>query len=287
MRWLVAGARGMLGQDVVEILTASGHDVLAADRDEADITDPQAVDVVVAGQDVVLNCAAYTAVDAAEEQESVAFAVNALGPANLARAAARHGARMVQISTDYVFDGLATAPYAETAPLRPAGAYGRTKASGEWAVRAECPDALVVRTAYLYGAGGACFPATIARLLRERDTIDVVDDQVGQPTWTVDLARFVLALVEAGAPAGAYHGTSAGRASWWQFAREVATSIGADPERVRATTSETFVRPAPRPSYSVLGHAANERSGVPTIGDWQLRWRRAAPAVLAAPSARA
>lgn len=280
MRWLVSGANGMLGQDLVPLLRERGHEVAAVDRGDLDITDPAAVAGAASGFDVVVNVAAYTAVDAAEEHEDAAFAVNAVGPQLLARAAREAGARIVQISTDYVFDGAATSPYAETAPLAPRSAYGRTKGAGEWAVRAENPDHLVVRTAWLYGAHGACFPKTIARVAAERGGLDVVDDQVGQPTWTVDLADLVERLVAAGAPAGTYHGTSGGQVSWHGFARAVVAAAGLDPEIVRPTTSEAFVRPAPRPAYSVLGHTALEAAGVAPIGDWADRWSLAAPGVL-------
>ena len=280
MRWLVTGAAGMLGTDLVAVLRGRGHDIVGIDRDSVDITDPEACVGLADHFDVVVNCAAFTAVDAAESDEPAAFAVNAVGAANLARAAHRSGARMVQISTDYVFDGTAVAPYAETAPLVPRSAYGRTKAAGEWAVRAECPDHLVVRTAWLYGAHGPCFPSTILRVLREGGGADVVVDQVGQPTWTVDLADLVERLVRAGAPAGTYHGTSSGQTSWHGFAQAAVVAAGLDPALVRETTSEGFVRPAPRPAYSVLGHAALQAVGVDPIGDWAARWRAAAPEVL-------
>jgi len=280
VRWLVTGAAGMLGTDLVAVLRGRGHDVVGIDRDSVDITDPEACVGLADHFDVVVNCAAFTAVDAAESDEPAAFAVNAVGAANLARAAHRSGARMVQISTDYVFDGTAVAPYAETAPLVPRSAYGRTKAAGEWAVRAECPDHLVVRTAWLYGANGSCFPSTILRVVRERGGADVLVDQVGQPTWTVDLADLVERLVRAGAPAGTYHGTSSGQTSWHGFARAAVAAAGLDPALVRETTSESFVRPAPRPAYSVLGHAALQAVGVDPIGDWAARWRAAAPEVL-------
>jgi len=187
----------------------------------------------------------------------------------------------VHISTDYVFDGSAQAPYEQDAPIDPRSAYGRTKAAGEWAVRAECPDHLIVRTAWLYGAHGPCFPKTIARVARERGGLDVVDDQLGQPTWTYDLADLVHRLVVARVPAGTYHGTSSGSTSWHLFAQAVVGAAGLDPEIVRPTTSEAFVRPAPRPAYSVLGHASLEEVGVAPIGAWDARWTAAAGSVLA------
>ena len=280
MRWLVVGSAGMLGRDLMALLGERGHEVVGVDRDEVDITDAASTAGCAEDFDVVANVAAYTAVDRAESDEAAAFAVNAVGPANLARAAAAAGARIVQISTDYVFDGLDERPYAEDAPIAPRSAYGRTKAAGEWAVRAEAPDHLVVRTAWLYGAHGACFPRTIARVAAEKGSVEVITDQVGQPTWTVDLADLVERLVSAKAPSGTYHGTASGRASWFEFAQAAVAAAGLDPQVVRRTTSADFVRPAPRPAFSVLGHDGLTRAGVTPIGAWDDAWRRAAADVL-------
>jgi dTDP-4-dehydrorhamnose reductase len=202
-------------------------------------------------------------------------------PGNLAAAASSAGARLVQVSTDYVFAGDATEPYSEDAPTDPRSAYGRTKEAGEHAVRTALPNAhLVVRTAWLYGAHGACFPKTIARLARERGGVAVVDDQIGQPTWTRDVADLVLRLVDAEAPTGTYHATSSGETSWFGFARQVVAAAGLDPVIVTPTDTGSFPRPAPRPAYSVLGHAALHGIGVTPIGRWDARWRRASAEVL-------
>ncbi|MFF2451818.1 dTDP-4-dehydrorhamnose reductase [Isoptericola sp. NPDC058082] len=279
-RWLVVGATGMLGTDLLARLGDAGADVVGLRRADLDVTDADAVLAAARGFDVVVNAAAWTAVDDAEAHEAEAFRVNATGAANLARAAHAAGARLVQVSTDYVFDGAATAPYDEDAPLAPVSAYGRTKAAGEWAVRAEAPDHLIVRTAWLYGAHGGCFPRTMARLGAERDRLAVVDDQVGQPTWTRDLTDLIARLVEAGVPAGTYHGTASGRTSWFGFARRVLASASLDTP-LEPTTSDAFVRPAPRPAFSVLGHDALRAAGVEPIGDWAERWDAAAAEVLA------
>lgn len=281
MRWLVVGAAGMLGQDLVPLLRSRGHEVHGVDRAEVDITDPAQTAGLANGYDVLVNVAAYTAVDRAETDEATAFAVNAVGPANLARAATAARARLVQISTDYVFAGDADQPYSEDAPIAPRSAYGRTKAAGEWAVRAEAPDHLIVRTAWLYGAQGQCFPKTIARVAAEKGTLDVVDDQVGQPTWTADLADLVERLIASDAPVGTYHGTSAGHTSWYGFARAVVEAAGMDPDMVRPTASGATLRLAPRPAYSVLGHAAIEAAKAAPLGHWEDRWAFAATAVLA------
>jgi dTDP-4-dehydrorhamnose reductase len=270
----------MLGTDLVRMLRDGGEPVDGVDRDAVDITDPRSTAGLADGFDVVVNCAAYTAVDAAEVAEAQAFAVNAVGAANVARASRASDARLVHISTDYVFDGVAQSPYAEDAPIAPRSAYGRTKAAGEWAVRAECPDRLLVRTAWLYGAHGPSFPSTIVGRVRERGGADVVGDQVGQPTWTVDLADLLTRLIAAGAPAGTYHGTSSGRASWFEFAQAAVRSAGLDPTAVRSVSSADFVRQAPRPAFSVLAHNTLESAGVAPIGDWADRWAVAAPLVL-------
>ncbi|MFB8229031.1 dTDP-4-dehydrorhamnose reductase [Cellulosimicrobium sp. NPDC055967] len=281
MHWLVTGGTGMLGSDLAGRLTERGERVWAPSSRELDVLDARVVADAVAEVDVVVNCAAWTDVDGAEQHEADAFAVNALGADVLARACARRGRRLVHVSTDYVFAGTADTPYRVDDAPSPVSAYGRSKLAGEWAVRAASPENLVVRTAWLYGARGACFPRTIARLLRERGGVDVVADQVGQPTWTRDVAETVDRLVVTGAPGGVYHATASGECSWFEFARAVAVAAGHDPEGVRPTTSEAFVRPAPRPAYSVLDHAPLAAAGVPVIDHWQERWRTAAAEVLA------
>jgi dTDP-4-dehydrorhamnose reductase len=272
-RWLVVGAGGMLGTDLVADLRAAGHEVTTAGRSEGldaalDVRSADACSTVVPGHDVVVNCAAWTAVDDAEAHESQAFWLNAVGAANVARACANAGARLVHVSTDYVFDGTATEPYPEDAPLAPRSAYGRTKAAGEWAVRAEAPDALVVRTAWLYGAHGPSFVRTMLTLAERHETLTVVDDQRGQPTWTVDLAAAIRRLVEAGAPAGVWHGTSGGEGTWFGFTRRIFALAGLDPERVTPTTSEAYPRPAARPAFSVLGKQRWTEAGLEPIRDW-------------------
>ncbi|GGB83774.1 dTDP-4-dehydrorhamnose reductase [Knoellia flava TL1] len=279
-RWLVTGAGGMLAADLLPRLTSAGHEVTALRRAALDVTEPAACAEAVEGHDVVANLAAWTAVDEAETAEAGAFAVNAVGAANLASACARSGARMVHVSTDYVFSGDATTPYAVDAPIAPRSAYGRTKAAGEWAVLSHCPTALVVRTAWLYGASGPNFATTMARLASERETLSVVDDQRGQPTWTVDLADALVRLIDSDAPGGVWHGTSSGETTWFGFARAIFEELGLDPERVTPTTTHALPRPAPRPAYSVLGHQRWSEVGLEPLPDWRDALRRAAPSVL-------
>lgn len=285
--WLITGATGMLGQDVVARLRRDGEKVVGLARDGLDITDAWAVhDAVDAHRPrIVVNCAAWTAVDDAEAREADALRVNGDGPGHLAEACAKTGARLVQVSTDYVFAGDAAGPYREDAPTAPRSAYGRTKQAGERAVSAALPDAgYVVRTAWLYGAGGRNFVSTMIELESARDTVDVVDDQYGQPTWTVDLADRLVRLGQAAlagtAPAGIYHGTSGGETTWFGLAQEIFRLLGADPGRVRPTTSTAFARPAPRPSYSVLGHDRWRRAGIEPIRPWREALEAAFPALL-------
>jgi dTDP-4-dehydrorhamnose reductase len=267
-RYLITGAGGMLGTDLQKAL--AGREVTALTRSDLDVTNLDAVPAAVAGHDVVINASAYTKVDDAETHEAEAHAVNATGAQNLAIAASEAGARLVQISTDYVFDGSADSPYDEKTPLHPISAYGRTKADGErLAVEANPDGTYIVRTAWLYGANGGNFARTMLRLAETHDTVSVITDQLGQPTWTADLAAQVVALLDAEAAPGVYHGTNSGEATWFDFAREVFRLAGLDPERVLPTTSDKFVRPAPRPDYSVLGHGAWQRAGIPSMRDWR------------------
>jgi dTDP-4-dehydrorhamnose reductase len=287
-RWLVTGAGGMLGRDLVQALADAGErDVHAPTRAGLDVTDTAAVCAAVAGRTVVLNAAAWTDVDGAEADEAAATAVNGDAVAGLAAACARHGARLLHVSTDYVFDGQAGTPYREDAPTAPINAYGRSKLAGERAVRQRLPDSgYLVRTAWLYGAHGRNFVATMLRLAAEREYVDVVDDQRGQPTWSYALARRLVELGRAAAagtvPAGIYHGTASGETTWFGLARAVFAGAGLDPARVRPTTSDRFVLPARRPRYSVLGHDRWEAAGFKPLPDWSEQLAAALPVILAA-----
>ncbi len=273
MRVLVTGARGQLGADLVAVLGARADtDVVELGRRELDVADLPAVDRAVATHrpDVVVNAAAYTAVDAAESDEQAAYHVNAVGPGCLAAALARHGGRLVHVSTDYVFAGDAREPYDVGAPAQPRSAYGRTKLAGELAVRELLPAAgSVVRTAWVYGAAGGNFVKTMARLAAQRDTVEVVDDQHGSPTWSADLAAGLAELALSDAPAGTYHLTNTGETTWFGLARAVFEELGLDPDRVRPTTTAAFPRPAPRPAYSVLSDAAWRAAGLTPLRDWR------------------
>lgn len=267
-RYLVTGASGMLAGDLRDALRDRDADFVS--RTELDITDRAAVEAAVPGYDVVINTAAFTRVDDAETHEADARLINAVGAGLLAEAAERSGARVVQLSTDYVFDGTATSPYPEGAPRHPVSAYGRTKAEGEELVIAAHPGGhYIVRTAWLYGEHAPNFVKTMLRLAGEKPELSVVSDQLGQPTWTRDLADQIVMLLDSDAPAGIYHGTNSGSVSWFDFARTIFELAGLDPARVHPTDTASFPRPAPRPAYSVLGHDGWFGAGIDPMRDWR------------------
>jgi dTDP-4-dehydrorhamnose reductase len=256
----------MLGRDVASAATAAGHELTIFAHAELDIGDGGAVEAAVreARPDAVLNCAAWTDVDGAETRVEEAFAVNGPGAGNVARAAAAAGARIVHVSTDYVFSGEKRTPYLESDPTGPRSQYGRGKLAGELAVAEAAPGAhTIVRSSWLFGSGGRCFPATILRAGAERDQLTVVDDQVGCPTFTGHLASALLALAEDPIE-GIVHVAGGGECSWYDFAREIVAQTGLGCEVMAGKTAD-LDRPAPRPAYSVLG---TERAATPRLPDW-------------------
>ena len=269
MRLLVTGAAGMLGKDLVRAAEAAGHDTVGLTREDADITDLPAIEAAVrdSAPDIVINSAGWTDVDGAESSPEEAHRVNAEGAGNVATAAARAGAWIVQISTDYVFDGNKRSPYVESDAPSPVSSYGNSKLAAEREVVARCPDMhTIARTSWLFGAG-PCFPATIMRLATERDELTVVDDQVGCPTFTGHLADALVELIDAHAlPLGVVHMAASGSCSWYEFAREVLTSGGIRCE-LRPGDSADLGRPAQRPAYSVL--ASDWGPIVPRLPEWR------------------
>lgn len=269
MRLLITGAAGMLGQDVGAVATAAGLETVALAGNGPDITDDGAVreSFSTARPDVVVNCAAWTDVDGAESHEDQALAVNGAGAGNVARAAAALGAWTIHVSTDYVFDGTKREPYVESDPANPTSAYGRSKLAGEVEVAREAPEHhTIVRSSWLFGTGGPCFPALILDRCAAQDELEVVDDQVGCPTFTGHLARALVELAAVGRPpVGVLHVAGAGSCSWYEFSREIVKAAGVDCEVKPCTTAE-MPRPASRPAYSVLG---TERPGdAPRLPDW-------------------
>jgi dTDP-4-dehydrorhamnose reductase len=268
MKVLVTGAGGMLGREMVGTCVASGHEVVALTRTELDVleSDEVAHRLVAERPDAVIHCAAYTAVDRAEDEPDVAMAVNGEATRYLAEACRRIGARLVYPSTDYVFDGAADRPYRPEDPVRPLSAYGRSKLAGE-GFALEAQGALVVRTSWLYGTGGKNFVETMLRLAGERAQVEVVTDQIGRPTWTRSLAESIEKLLIADL-SGRFHATNGGPAvNWFGFAREIFAQAGVS-VGVMPTTSASFVQRAVRPPYSVLDCSRTERWTGP-LRDWR------------------
>ena len=262
---MITGAGGQLGR----ALAARAPEAVALGRAELDITDADAVAAVVHPDYVVLNCAAYTAVDAAESDPDAAYAGNATGPAILAARCRETGARLVHISTDYVFDGSGDRPCEPADPTGPTSVYGRTKLAGELAVLRADPRATIVRTAWVYTGDRGDFVATMRRLEAERETISVVDDQVGSPTYAPDLAAGLLELVARQVYPGIVHAAGGGAVSRFELARAVFAGLGADPDRVRPCTTADFPSPARRPAYSVLSNLSWIAAGLTPLRDWQ------------------
>jgi dTDP-4-dehydrorhamnose reductase len=270
--WLVVGASGQLGRCMTELLESTTIAHVAMGHRQLDITDSVAVEKVF--QDlkpaIILNAAAWTAVDDAEEHETDALSVNAHGPANLALSSSSIGARLIHISTDYVFNGQANTPYAVHSPTEPMNAYGRTKLAGEKAVlesgdRNNC----VVRTAWLYSEHGKNFAKTMAARALRREPARVVNDQLGQPTSAHDLAQLIWSISVLEKMPSIAHGTNAGQATWFQFAQEIYTQLGADPALVSPVDSSTFPTVAKRPGYSVLDHTDFASSGLRRMQNWK------------------
>jgi dTDP-4-dehydrorhamnose reductase len=267
MKLLVTGAGGMLGRAVVGAATRLGHDVRACPRAELDVTDAQATRLaaVAARPGAVVNCAAYTDVDGAESDWRGAEAVNVHGAANVAAAAAEIGALIVHVSTDYVFDGSKREPWLESDPVAPLGVYGDTKLAGEQVVADATPAHAIVRTAWLFGAGGRNFVDTMLALGAQRDEVSVVTDQVGCPTWTGHLAAALVELAERPEETGIHHIAGSGSCSWNELALELFERALIECRVVPATSAQ-FVRPAMRPAYSVLG---SERRNPLVLPRWQ------------------
>jgi dTDP-4-dehydrorhamnose reductase len=261
----------MLGRDLVEQLTEAGAEVTGLPRQSLDITNAAAIAETLSVQqpDVVINAAAYTRVDDAEQHEPDASAVNAIAPGHLARWCASNGARMIHLSTDYVFPGDATTPYDTDAATGPTSAYGRTKVAGERAVLDAGGDGHVVRTGWLYGAHGPSFVRTVGGRLRDGEQVQVVTDQRGAPTCTVDLARRLIALGTAQVAPAVWHCTAGGEVTWFDVAVALCDLLGADPAQVRPTTSAAMQRPAPRPAYSVLSNRRWVGAGLPPMPSWR------------------
>ena len=266
MRVTIFGATGLLGKALMREWT--GDEVRGLGSRDADIRSKQQIEAALGKQspDWTVLAAAYPDVDGCETNREVAFAVNCTGAANVARAAARLGSKLLFLSTDYVFDGSKNQPYEIDDPVCPKSVYGQTKAAAEAEIRKINPRFCILRTSWVFGVGGKCFPDTILRLASTRETLDVVNDQRGCPTYTVDLARAIIELCRSDA-SGVIHATNSGDCTWFDFATAIVAGVGLK-TRVLPTTTERFPRPAPRPKYSVLSSSSLLRYGI-QMPSWQ------------------
>ena len=286
MTWLITGGQGQLGLALQADLTNQGIDYVATDSSQLDITNPLQVNHLVESlkPEVIINTAAWTDVDGAELNKDSAYQVNAVGPQNLAIAAKKVGARLVQVTTDYVFSGENNAPWGESDDHNPTSVYGSTKSEGEKFVLDELPNAsYIIRTAWLYSADKKNFAKTMTKLaLNSNNEVRVVNDQVGQPTLAADLAKQIVKLLLSAAPAGIYHGTNSGQTTWFEFARKIFEFAGADVSRLIPVSTSEFPRPAKRPSYSVLSHDKWRETDVAEMRDWKAALAEAMPAIILA-----
>jgi dTDP-4-dehydrorhamnose reductase len=286
MSWLITGGSGQLGIAVSQELDKLGIAFDAWSSKDLDITQSSTVRKAIEklSPTAIINCAAWTDVDGAESHEINASGVNSDGPRNLALGAKLSNSKLIHISTDYVFSGESQSPWQISDEINPQSAYGRTKAQGESRVLVSYPEnTFVVRTAWLYSPWGKNFAKTMTELALKGDgEVRVVNDQVGQPTSASDLAKQLVELGLSTSPAGIYHGTNSGQATWFEFAKEIFKLSGADVDRVRPVSSSEYPRPAKRPSYSVLSHDAWASTSVKPLRDWRIALADAMPAIISA-----
>jgi dTDP-4-dehydrorhamnose reductase len=269
MKVLVTGAKGQLGTDLLLLLSDRGYEVYGYGREELDITNCDQVKRVIfeVHPDVVIHAAAYTKVDLAESETDLAYLINAYGTRNVAVASETVNAKLVYISTDYVFDGTANTPYNEFSATNPQSVYGKSKLAGEQFVRDLHSKFFIVRTSWVYGKHGNNFVKTMLKLAKERNELMVVNDQVGCPTYTVDLANCILDLIQTD-KYGIYHVSNTGQCSWYEFAKAIFEEAGVN-VKVNPCTTKDFPRLAPRPSYSVFDHMALRLNGFNNVRDWK------------------
>ena len=266
---LVTGAKGQLGSDLVRILNLSGFQVFGMGRSKLDVTNEEVVNKVIQQlkPEIIVHCAAYTQVDKAEIEPDIAFLINGIGTRNIAIAAERNHSKLVYISTDYVFDGQRNQPYNEYDATNPLMVYGRSKLAGEQIVRDFASNFFIIRTSWVFGKHGNNFVKTVLKHGREKGSLTVVDDQIGSPTYTMDLASFILQLVVTD-KYGIYHVSNTGYCSWYEFAKEIIKMAGIQAELIPCTTEE-YPRVASRPAYSVMDHMAIRTNGFSVLPPWQ------------------
>ncbi|ANB59829.1 dTDP-4-dehydrorhamnose reductase [Anoxybacteroides amylolyticum] len=269
MKIVVTGANGQLGQELVRQLQQTNFELYSFTKSDLDITNESIVNEVITKikPDIIINAAAYTKVDQAEIEEEIAYLVNAFGQRSLAVAAEKVGAKICYISTDYVFDGNSTVPYREYDQTNPLGVYGKSKLVGEELTKSLCSRYFIVRTAWVYGEFGQNFVKTMLRLAKEKEEIGVVNDQIGSPTYTVDLAHFIIELVQT-EKFGIYHATNSEACSWYEFAKAIFEESNIH-VKVNPITTEQFPRPAARPKYSVLDNFSLKVNGFPMLRHWR------------------
>lgn len=280
--WLILGARGQLGQSLQHVLTAKNIPFTATDRDSLDISDRVAcIKLFTAlSPDVVVNCAAWTAVDLAEDNEAEAFRINCDSTRNIALASREVNAINVHISTDYVFSGVAGNPYEVDSPTAPVSIYGKSKLCGEVATAEEYPaKSYVIRTAWLYSPYGGNFVKTMIRRARNASAVRVVSDQLGQPTLATDLAKHIVDLVTQKAPFGIFHGTNSGAASWYELTCEIYSLLGVDTSLVSPVPTSEYPTKAVRPQFSVLSHAHTIDIGIEVMRDWKSALKESLPEI--------
>jgi dTDP-4-dehydrorhamnose reductase len=286
MSWLITGGTGQLGIAVSQELSERGILFSALGTQDLDITQSPIVRTVIAklSPDVIINCAAWTDVDGAEGNEQLASRVNSGGAENLALAAKSSGAKLIHISTDYVFSGEGSDPWEVDDEINPQSAYGRTKAEGERRIlETYSENSSIIRTAWLYSCWGKNFAKTMTKLaIRGESAVRVVNDQVGQPTFASDFAKQLVDFGLSQSSTGIYHGTNSGQATWFEFAKEIFKLAGADSDRVIPVSSNEIRRPARRPEYSVLSHASWAKTSIKSLRDWRIAIEVAMPAIILA-----
>ena len=282
MTWLVLGANGQLGQELIKLLKTYNVKVVGLTKKEIDFENPKTIieKLEKYPSRFLVNCAAYTQVDKAEEEIDLANKINGCSVGQIAKYTWGKGIQFVHISTDYVFDGLAKVPYKETDQTNPQSIYGKSKLLGESEVILNNSKAYILRTSWVYGDYGKNFPKIIADKLRNGENLNIVRDQIGSPTWTFDLAKAIVEVLHKKPQPGIYHVTNSEFCSWYEFAKEISKSLKIDESKVTPISSDKFLRPAKRPSYSVLSNEKWIKSGLNPLPSWLESWQNAANNIL-------